>query len=616
MDLADIDEKGRGLLFYGKGDVLSCTLVDGQPNVYLLETKIQLERDSQKKPLPGQFYMLKAVPSAVTYFRPISVYHSELIDGDERQVKIQFMILKKGSGTDELCRQRAGDKMELIGPLGNLFELPDGESAKELAEANGGVPAVCVVGGGIGVAPVANFASSLPDASYDFFASFKSGSYGLENVRAKNLTITTDDGSVGVHGMLPVALTKEVIAKYKYLFACGPIPMLAYIQQTCAELGVKCFLSMEHRMLCGVGACLGCTIKTSQGLKRVCKDGPVFPGEILQFEKCRKRRQSLPEGVEPDLSFDFKGVHFKNPVIASSGTFGFGQNYRGLFDVSLLGGISSKGCTLEPRVGNPGERSIEVVGGNMNSIGLQNPGIPHYIEHELPELMKLGPTIMVNLAGSDLYSYVEAAKMLEKTNVPMMELNISCPNIKGNGAAWGLKADTAFEVVSAVRQVFTRPITVKLGPDAADIKSVAIACIAAGADGLSLINMYHAVAIDIENEAPFFKNIHAGFAGPAIKPLALRIVYDVYDELLKMPEEKRIPIFAIGGIACWQDAVEYIMAGASAVEVGAAKFANPNVMIEVIDGLRNFMKTHGYHNLAEMRGKAHVFMPQHMMNEE
>lgn len=598
MDLADIDEEGKGRLFFGKGKVNYCSLVEGQPNVYLLEVEIHLERDSQKKPLPGQFYMLKASPSHVTYFRPISVYHSS---SEGKIVRVQFMILQKGEGTIELIRQRAGDEMQLIGPLGTPFELPG--DAKQNAK-------VCVVGGGIGVAPVANFASSLKDGSYDFYASFKSGTYGLEYVKAENLVITTDDGSVGVHGMLPAALTKEIIASYDYVFACGPLPMLAYIQQACKESGVKSFLSMEHRMLCGVGACLGCTINTTEGLRRVCKDGPVFPGEILIFEKGRPRRKPLEEGVEPDLSFTIKGVTFKNPVIASSGTFGFGQNYRGLFDVNLIGGISSKGCTYEPREGNKGERCIEVVGGNMNSIGLQNPGIKHYIENELVELLKLGPTIMVNLAGSDKTSYVEAAKLLEKTDVPMMELNISCPNITGNGAAWGLKPETAFEIVTAVRHVFSRPISVKLGPDAADIKSVALACIAAGADALSLVNMFHAVAIDIENETPFFKYVHAGFAGPAIKPLALRIVYDVYEEMVKkLPEEKRVPIFAIGGISRWQDAVEYIMAGASCVEIGAAKFSNPNVMAEVVDGLRSFMKSHGYKNLQEMRGKAHVFMP-------
>ena len=615
MDIAEIDAEGMGLLFYGNGDVTRCELVEGQPDVYLLEVKIHLERDTQKVPAPGQFYMLKSFPSGYQYNRPISVYHSayENCVGGGKNVFLQFMILRKGQGTTDITKQQPGDKMTLLGPCGNTFEVPSDAVMDDSKN-----PEICIVGGGIGVAPVSNFAASLPENTYDFYASFKTGAYGLGYLRAKNLVITTDDGSVGIKGMLPVALSKEVLqAKgYKYLFACGPLPMLAYLQKVCMELGIKCFMSMEHRMLCGIGACLGCTINTKKGIQRVCKDGPVFDGEILEFPAPPKRRQPLPEGVEPDLRFNFKGVEFKNPVIASAGTFAYGQNYRGLFDVSRIGGISSKGVTFEPREGNKGERCLEVVGGNMNSIGLQNPGIMHYIEHELPALLELDTVTMCNLAGSDLESYVESAKLLEKTKVPAMELNISCPNVKGNGAAWGVLPESAFTVVSAVRKVFSRPITVKLGPDCPDIKKVAMACIEAGCDGLSLINMYHAVAIDIENERPFFNNVHAGFAGPAIKPLALRIVYDVYEEMCRtLPEEKRVPIFGIGGISSWKDAVEYIMAGASAVEIGAAKFANPNVMLEIIDGLKDFMKSHGYKNLDEMRGKAHIFMPIHLANE-
>ncbi len=611
MDIADVDEEGRGRLFFGEGTVTGCCLVAGQTNITLLETKFTLEREGQRLPEPGQFYMLKAVPSKVSYFRPISVYHSEYTvnpDG-KRTVSVQFMILCKGTGTEELVSSRKGDKVELIGPLGNSWLTP----LKDEGLCIGQEDKVCIVGGGIGVAPAANLAFSLADESYDFYASFRTGSYGLENIKASKLVITTDDGSAGIKGMLTVALTEENITDYKYVFACGPAPMLAYVQSLCMRSGVKCYLSMEHRMLCGVGACLGCTIDTTEGLQRVCKDGPVFKGETIRFQTPRAKRCPLPEGIQPDMSFTFKGITFKNPVIASAGTFGYGQNYRGLFDVSVLGGIASKGCTLEPRAGNTGERCIEMPIGNMNSIGLQNPGIQYYIDNLLPPLMELGPVIMTNLAGSTKQSYVDAARLLEKTNVPMMELNISCPNVAGNGDSWGQKADTAFELVSAVRSVFSRPISVKLGPDVPDVTGVAMACILAGADALSLVNMYHGVAIDIENEAPFFKNVHAGYSGPGIKPLALRIVYDVYEEMLKLPEEKRIPIFGIGGISSAKDAIEYIMAGASCVEIGAAKFNNPNVIIEVIDGIRDFMKTHGYRNLAEMRGKAHIFMPYRSM---
>lgn len=607
MDLAEIDDNGKGLLFYGDGVVTKKIKVEGQPNIYLLETIIQLERETQVSPKPGQFYLIRSGLYSMTYNRPVSVYHSEdMTAGKNRKVKIQFMIMLKGEGTQELCSLHSGDTMKLIGPLGTPFVLPP--DANQDASLK---PEICIVGGGIGVAPVANFASSLKEGSYDFYASFKSNSYGLENVRAKNLVITTDDGSVGIHGMLPAALTKEAVEKagYRYVFACGPTPMLAYIQNLCAETGIKCFISMENRMLCGVGACLGCTIHTKEGMKRVCKDGPVFDGAILEFEKGSARRKPLPPEVEPDLSVEIAGVKFKNPVMAASGTFGFGQNYRGLFDVEALGAVCMKGTTLEPREGNPGQRIVEVVGGNINSIGLQNPGVPHVIAHELPELMKLNTVAIFNLAGSDLYSYVEGARLLEQTPVKMIELNISCPNVKEGGQAWGMNPESAYKCVSEVRKVTSKPLMIKLTPNAPDYKGVAMACVKAGADALSLANLVQAVAIDIEKAAPVFRNVRGGYCGPAIKPLALRMVYDVVEEMNKLPESERIPVVGLGGIAKWQDAVEYIMAGAAAVQVGSAKFTNPNVMIEVIEGLRAFMKSHGYRTIEEMRGKAQIFMP-------
>ncbi|MBR1911752.1 MAG: dihydroorotate dehydrogenase [Treponema sp.] len=600
MDIAEIDENGKGLLFFGTTTVKKIEKVKGQPNVYLLETTALLERTTQKTPQAGQFYLIKSAKSNVNYNRPISVYHAQdrmNADG-KKEIDIQFMILEKGRGTQELCHLYQGEQMQIIGPLGTPWPQPESDELEK----------ICIVGGGIGVAPVANFASTLPAKSYDFYACFKSGSYGLDYVQAKNLRITTDDGSVGIKGMLPVALTKEAVlnAGYKVIYACGPTPALNYVKNLAAEVGIKCWISMEHRMLCGLGACLGCTIETTQGLKRVCKDGPVFDAAILNFPKPAPRRMPLCPETEPDISIDIAGVHFENPTIASAGTFAFGQNFRGLSDVSAWGGIASKGCTLEPRIGNKGERSLEVAGGNMNSIGLQNPGIPTFIKELLPGMMKLGPVVIANLAGSDIESYVEGAKLLDKTDCNMIELNISCPNVKASGLAWGLSAETAYYCVSSVRAVTRKPLMVKLSPNAPDNRPIAIACIKAGADAISLINMVHGVAIDIDKGKPFFNNVHAGYSGPGLKPLALRIVYDVIEEINKLPPDKRVPVVGIGGISTWQDAVEFIMAGAHAVEIGQAKFTNPHVAIDIVNGLKAFMKSHGYKNLAEMRGIAQV----------
>ncbi|MCR5217911.1 dihydroorotate dehydrogenase, partial [Treponema sp.] len=304
------------------------------------------------------------------------------------------------------------------------------------------------------------------------------------------------------------------------------------------------------------------------------------------------------------LSVTLAGVELKNPTIATAGTFAYGQNYRGVSDVNYWGAITSKGITYEPRVGNGGERCLEVVGGNMNSIGLQNPGVPYFVENLLSPMMELGPEVIVNLAGKDITEYINGAKMLDKTPAKIIELNISCPNI--SGTPFGMDPELAYWAVKLVKEEIHKPLFVKLSPNAPNICEVAEYCINAGADGLSLINMVHGVAINIDEGKPFFEKVHAGWSGPALKPLSLRMVYDVVAMMNKLPPEKRIPIIGIGGISNWKDAVEFIMAGATAVGIGAAKFTNPDVAHDITEGMKAFMKSHGYHNLAEMRGIAQV----------
>lgn len=587
---------------FTRGTVSYCGLLKGavpEGSVYCLKLLIKGER----KPVPGQFYMLHPVKSDCLLARPISVFHAEQ-KGDS--VEVTFLILVKGTGTVELCSLKLNDEIKVLGPLGNIFPRPaDGSK-------------VLIVGGGIGVAPVAGFAESLPEKSYDFVAAFKSGSYGLENLKADKLMITTDDGSCGTKGMVSAVLTENVLQNggYSAVYACGPAPMLNYVKQVSEKCGVQCWLSMEARMACGMGVCLGCTIETSEGLKRCCKDGPVFDSKILSFPQFKNSYSSRPnrwgsmaakpgepqKDFAPDLSFDFKGVRFENPLIGSSGTFGFGVEYESVFDVNRLGGISSKGLTLEPRQGNEGTRIWEVPGGVMNSIGLNNPGIPHFIENELPEMLKLKPVTIANLSGSTTESYVEGAKLLDKTDVPVIELNISCPNVAAGGASFGMTCQSAGAITKAIREVTKKPLMVKLTPQAPALNEVALACIEAGADGISLCNSFQGVAIDIEKGVPVFDKIKAGFGGPAVRPIAVRLVYELCQEIKKLPKEKQVPVIAIGGIEKWQDVVEFIMAGASLCQVGTATFANPLTMIECIDGLAAFMKRKGYKNLEEMRG--------------
>ena len=322
----------------------------------------------------------------------------------------------------------------------------------------------------------------------------------------------------------------------------------------------------------------------------------------------------------PALEVTVAGIRFANPVIAASGTFGYGSEYGRVIDVSRLGGVCSKGLTLAPKSGNTGPRLVETPAGLINSIGLENPGIPHFIEHELPAMLSLGPVVLANLSGSTMETYVEGAALLDATDVHMIELNISCPNVKAGGMAWGLDCDAAGTITAAVRKATKKPLVVKLSPNAPHLVDVAKSVVASGADALSLVNTFQSFAVDIEKARPVFDNATAGLAGPAIRPIALRMLRDV---ILGVPEcdlsrdpgrgglsagseasGTFIPVIGLGGIATWQDAVEFIMTGATAIQVGTATFANPHAMEEIIEGLEAFMTRKGYTSIADMRGLA------------
>jgi dihydroorotate dehydrogenase (NAD+) catalytic subunit len=305
-------------------------------------------------------------------------------------------------------------------------------------------------------------------------------------------------------------------------------------------------------------------------------------------------RESAEKPPDPDLSVTVAGIRFTNPVIAASGTFGYGREYRGLVDVSRLGGICTKGLTLHPRSGNEGPRLWESPAGLLNSIGLENPGIPAFIEKELPALRALGPVVIANLSGSTVEEYAEGARLLNASSVDMVELNISCPNVKAGGMAFGLESEAAASVTVPVRRALDgKPLIVKLSPNAPCLAGVAAACVNAGADALSLVNTFKAMVIDIEKRKPVFDNISAGLSGPAVKPIALRMVWELWETV-------QVPLIGMGGIARPEDALEYLMAGAAAVQVGSATFAHPQTMTEIIDGITAYMKRKGIAGLREL----------------
>lgn len=296
-----------------------------------------------------------------------------------------------------------------------------------------------------------------------------------------------------------------------------------------------------------------------------------------------------------NLAVKVAGVDFKNPLIAASGTFGFGEEYNELYDVGLLGGISSKGLTLHPKDGNEGIRVWETASGMMNSVGLQNPGVEAFIDHGIVQMRRFGNVLIANMGGHSMEDYITGASMLSGADIDMLELNISCPNVKSGGMAFGIKADVAKEVVGEVRKVCAKPLIVKLSPNAENIVDMALACEEAGADALSLVNTFQAMAIDIHKRKPVFNNVYAGLSGAAIKPIALRMVHSVCKKV-------QVPVVGIGGIYTAEDVLEFIMAGAAAVQIGTVNFNNPVVGRDILDNLVQLCQKEGIADLNEIRG--------------
>ena len=291
------------------------------------------------------------------------------------------------------------------------------------------------------------------------------------------------------------------------------------------------------------------------------------------------------------LEVDFAGVKFKNPIILASGTCGFGKEFNEYFDIQKLGGISSKGLTLNYRAGNDGIRIWETQAGIINSVGLENPGVRAFVEKENPRMNSLDLVNIVNLGGH----YIEAIEILNEHKLDILELNISCPNVKAGGMNFGIDTCIATNVVSEIRKRCKHKLVVKLSPNAHDIVELAKSLENVGADGLSLVNTFLAMAIDIKKRKPVFENTYAGLSGPAIKPIALRMTHQVAHAV-------KIPIMGMGGITTAEDAIEFIMAGADVVQVGTASFMNPKIALDIIAGIDKYLEDNNINNISEIRG--------------
>jgi len=298
-----------------------------------------------------------------------------------------------------------------------------------------------------------------------------------------------------------------------------------------------------------------------------------------------------------------RGLLLQNPVVVASGTFGYGMDDSKITEVHNLGAITCKGTTLYPRIGNEQPRIMETASGMLNAIGLQNPGIHTVIEEYAPIWATWQTPVIVNIAGETLEEFVELASLLEGVDgVAAIEVNVSCPNVLAGGAAFGADAEKVAEVTSVVRRATTLPLIVKLSPNSGDVRPTALAAASSGADAVSLINTITGIGIDISKRRPTLANVTGGLSGPAIKPIALRMVYDVARELrLTYP---RVPVIGIGGISNAIDALEFLMAGASAIQIGTVNFTNPRAGIEIVEGIEKFMQQERVESITELVGMA------------
>ena len=297
------------------------------------------------------------------------------------------------------------------------------------------------------------------------------------------------------------------------------------------------------------------------------------------------------------LKVNIGALELKNPVMTASGTFGYGTEYTDFIDLSRLGGILVKGTTLEPREGNDYPRMAETPSGMLNSVGLQNKGVHYFVSDIYPVIKKYDTNIIVNVSGSTLEDYVactEALTGLDK--IPAIELNVSCPNVKEGGMAFGTSCASAAQVVRAVRKVYDKTLIVKLSPNVTDIAEIALAVEAEGADSISLVNTFLGMSIDAEKRRPRLSTITGGLSGPCIKPIALRMVWQVYKAV-------KVPIIGMGGISNWEDAIEFILAGSTAIQIGTYNFINPAVSVEVVDGILDYMDRHNIDSINDLIGK-------------
>jgi dihydroorotate dehydrogenase (NAD+) catalytic subunit len=582
---------------------------------------------------PGQFAHIRIVPLKEALLRrPFSIF---------QVAEDTFSILYKivGQGTEALSRLEPRAPLSVIGPLGHGFTVP---------RAGGETP--LLVAGGYGMAALYLLAQRSPQKGLVCVGGRRAADILCEaEFRALgwDVRVATEDGSRGERGLVTQPLEAELRrgGAGRKLFACGPTPMLQAVARLAEQYAAPAEVSLDEHMCCGLGVCLACVvpIKTAAGweYQRSCTEGPVFEAEKVAWGLADARPASRSEqgcgaasecppvprrgkritnnetkmgsadgaagekagrgavaGGPVNLAVQIGRLKLRNPVLVASGTFGYGVEYARLFDLNQLGAVVVKGIRLQPVLGNPTPRTVEVTSGLLNAIGLQGPGVDGFLSKYWPFLRELRVPTIINIWGTTISEYGEVARRFDAVEgVGALELNVSCPNIKEGGAHFGTDVRLLGQVVAACRKATTLPLITKLSPNVPHIGPYAVAAAEAGSDALAITNSFPAMAIDAETRRPKLANVSGGLTGPCIKPMALKLVYDAARAV-------RLPIVGMGGIQDATDAVEFLLAGATAIAVGTANFYEPQTALDVIAGLREYLERHRLGDVRELVGAA------------
>lgn len=545
---------------------------------------------------PGQFIMIKSMDEKSVMPRPFSVYK---INGKT----ISLLIQKVGRNTNLFSQLIPGNKIKVRGPLGKTVSI-------DLRFKN-----YILVGGGIGTAQLVPLAKKLKKGRglIKVLLGGKTPSQivGLKDFRNYGcLTKTITEHGRKSNGLVTDLLKKELESNGKKctIVACGPKPMLKAITKIASRGGHECIIILEEVMACGTGDCKGCTVFMKNGkTKQICTDGPAFNTRDIHLEKTFpiSISSSLPKSPKMDNPMETvlagkngRNLVLSHPTMNASGCLDYQAIKEGWIDISHVGALVTKGVGLYPSLGNNTPRMCEVESGMINSIGLENPGIKKFISKILPVWLSFEKPVIINIYGKSIEEYAKIAKKLSKTKIAAIEVNISCPNVKKGGMLFGQNAKYAYEVVRAVRREIPEiHLITKLTPNVTDVIPIAKAAIRGGSDAISLINTVKSMAINVFSRRPLIKNVMGGMSGPAIKPMAIRMVYELFSA------SHGVPIIGIGGITSGKDVAEFMLAGSNAIAVGTELFRNPNVFTEIHGDLLKIMKHHGVNRIQDLVGK-------------